>query len=404
MLPLNACKKKTLNKFGANLKLMKILITAPNLITGGAEKQLLYLIDGLLERGNIIYLLLLQHEGEYIEKLPESVKLMDPKTPRPVGIMKEIWKIREIKKAVDEVNPDILYSRLWPTKTATLISGILRKKPVVFSEDRSLNRYTEYKTFTQFFKLQIRKLSCRLASMIIPVSDGIKGELLKDFHVNPEKVKLIYNGFDFEDQQKKASEQVDHRFFQNRAEKGKTIVALGRMVKLKGFDYLLESLKILKDKGLRVNLIMIGKGDYLDNLKMKTSELGLNGIVDFMGFVDNPFSYMAKSDIFVLSSLFEGLPSTLIEAMALGLPVISTRCPTGPEEIINDNENGLLVPVADSVALADAIEKVLSDNDLAQRLRTAGKKRALDFTLDKMYESFSVMFGSINSRKFKSTI
>lgn len=382
---------------------MKILITAPNLITGGAEKQLIYLIQGLVDRDYKISLLLLEHEGEYLNNVPESVEIIGPKTQRPNNIMKEIWKFIEIKRAIDDVKPDILYSRLWPTKTATVFAGLLARKPVVFSEDRSLSRYKSEKNFSQRLKSQVRKLSCRLSSMIIPVSGGIENELLNDFGVDPKKIRLIYNGFNFEEMRQKAAESVNHEYFKDKSQKGKTIVALGRMVKLKGFDYLIEAVKILTDKGLPVRLIMIGKGDYLDDLKMLSAQMGLDKIIDFVGFVDNPFAYMANSDLFVLSSLFEGLPSTLIEAMALGLPVISTRCPTGPEEIIEDNKYGLLVPVADSVALADSINMVFTDASLMERLRTEAKKRAEDFSLDKMYESFSGMFEEIYTHKIKDT-
>jgi glycosyltransferase involved in cell wall biosynthesis len=376
---------------------MKILITAPNLITGGAEKQLIYLINGLVELNYEIVLLLLEREGEYLENLPEIVEIISPQTPRPSNFMKEFWKFREIKRTIDLIEPDILYSRLWPTKTATVLAGLLTRKPVVFSEDRSLSRYMSDKSLSQRLKLLTRKLSSRLSSMIIPVSRGIENELLTEFGINPRKMKLIYNGFNFEEMRIKAAEKVRHEFFQNNDERNKVIVALGRMVKLKGFDYLLEAVKIVNDRGLNVRLIMIGKGDYLDNLKLLAVDLGLTDIIDFVGFVENPFAYMANSDLFVLSSLFEGLPSTLIEAMGLGLPVISSRCPTGPEEIIEDNKNGLLVPVADSAALADSITSVLTDNDLKEKLKIEGKKRAEDFSLDKMYKSFSDMFEMIYS-------
>ena len=236
----------------------------------------------------------------------------------------------------------------------------------------------------------MKKAASQLASVVVPVSQGIAGELKEVFKLSPEKVRLIYNGFDLEEMRKEAAVEVNHPWFNNGEEP--VVGALGRMVELKGFEYLLEAIKLVKDSGFNVKLIMIGKGELLEELKLKAERLDIKDRVEFLGFVENPFSYLARCDLFVLSSLYEGLPSTLIEAMALGLPVISTRCPTGPEEIIENEKSGILVPMADSKAIAEAILRVLKDNELNMRLRIEGKKRAEDFSLENMVSKFADMF------------
>ncbi|HEX3033963.1 MAG TPA: glycosyltransferase [Thermodesulfobacteriota bacterium] len=379
------------------MKTTKILITAPNLITGGAEKQLIYLIDGLVKLGFEVVLFLLELEGEYLAKVPKAVKILTPTSPKPRKPFKGLWKVKEIIKVTHKEDPDILYSRLWPTKVATAFAGFLLRKKVVFSEDRALSRLIdEGGRGKANLKLHVRKTASQLAKVVVPVSQGIADELEQIFKLCPEKVKLIYNGFDLEEMRKKAAEEVSHPWFNNRKEP--VVGALGRMVELKGFKYLFEAIKIVNDEGIPVRLLMIGKGELLEELRTQAERLGIKDRVEFLGFVENPFAYLARCDLFVLSSLYEGLPSTLIEAMALGLPVISTRCPTGPEEIIEDGKNGLLVPVADSKAIAEAIVRVLRDKDLNMRLRVEGKRRAEDFSLENMVSRFADIFVNLSAQ------
>jgi glycosyltransferase involved in cell wall biosynthesis len=120
-------------------------------------------------------------------------------------------------------------------------------------------------------------------------------------------------------------------------------------------------------------------------LKALVGELGVAGDVAMVGFVDNPFAFMARSSVFALSSLYEGLPGVLIQALACGCPVVSTDCPSGPREILDGGRFGALVPVSDEAALARAIEDVLDDPPPAEDLRTrAGLftvKRSVDHYL-----------------------
>ena len=116
-----------------------------------------------------------------------------------------------------------------------------------------------------------------------------------------------------------------------------------------------------------------------DNLENYTKELDISHNVVFLGFQSNPFKYLSRATVFVLSSLWEGFGNVIIEAMACGIPVISTRCPSGPDEIITNEVNGLLVPVGDMNALAKAILRLLEDESLRKRIAEAGRKRAEDF-------------------------
>jgi len=110
-------------------------------------------------------------------------------------------------------------------------------------------------------------------------------------------------------------------------------------------------------------------------------QLGIESNVLFTGWVKNPYKFLNRSDIFVLSSLWEGLGIVIIEALAIGLPVISTDCPTGPGEIITNEMNGILVPINDPYKLSNAIERVLTNKDLKEKLIKNGLKRAKEFSI-----------------------
>ncbi len=139
-------------------------------------------------------------------------------------------------------------------------------------------------------------------------------------------------------------------------------------------------------------LVILGDGGKRSNLEKLARQLGIERQVTFLGFQTNPFKYLARSDIFVLSSLWEGFALVIVEAMACGIPVISTRCPSGPDEIITDGVNGLLVPVADETALAEAILRLLKDKKLAVKLAQAGTKRAEDFAITKIIKQYEAIF------------
>ncbi|MDY6861609.1 MAG: glycosyltransferase, partial [Thermodesulfobacteriota bacterium] len=149
---------------------------------------------------------------------------------------------------------------------------------------------------------------------------------------------------------------------------GKLLVAMGRMVKLKGFDILIEIFARLHKNHKDWNLLIIGTGHLEEVLKQQTKQLGIKEYVYFPGKIVNPFSVLVHCDLFVLSSLYEGFPNALLEAMACGLPVISFDCPSGPSEIIQNEINGLLVPAENKDALEKALDKMMQNEELRKKL------------------------------------
>lgn len=211
--------------------------------------------------------------------------------------------------------------------------------------------------------------------------DDLKRVLRFDF----PKFRMIYNPIVDEDLFKKANEPISHPFFVDG--NFPVVLAVGRLCVQKDFPTLLLAFALVR-KELRCRLLILGDGEKRQELLDLAQKLGITEDLDMPGFVKNPYKYIKRASVFVLSSRWEGLPTVLAEAMACGCPVVSTDCPSGPAEILEGGKYGLLVPPGDPGKLAEAILKILRDKDLAQELREKGIVRAMDFTVDKAVKSY----------------
>jgi len=212
------------------------------------------------------------------------------------------------------------------------------------------------------------------ATQVVSISKGVDGDLTTLVPSLKGRTKVIYNAcLDSRMdaiQPGPVGKRADGEPFR--------LIACGRLVPQKGFEYLLDAIPLVRAK-TPVTLTILGEGPLRPKFEARVRELGLQDVVQMPGFVNNPFEHMAKADAFVLSSVFEGLGMVLVEAMACGTAVISTRCPFGPDEIVDDGKSGLLVPVSDPAAIADAVIRLAGDDELRVKLGKAARVRSADF-------------------------
>ncbi|MEM2266052.1 MAG: glycosyltransferase [Candidatus Hadarchaeales archaeon] len=356
----------------------------PHLHRGGAERVTVSLVKGLVARGVQVDLILVNRGmGAYEEEIPTECRIIN------LGAKRALAAIPALARYLKRENPDVLFGVLTHINVAALLARMLARVqvPVIVTEHNTFSAahpYAERKSTSRFLPLLMRLLYPK-ASFIVGVSQGVVDDLKKVLRFHSPKFRVIYNPILNEDLLKKAEEPVDHPFFGEG--KPPVVLAVGRLHIQKDFPTLLRAFALVR-KEMDARLLILGEGEKRKELEALARELGIAEDLDMPGFVKNPYKYMRRSAAFVLSSQWEGLPTVLVEAMACGCPVVSTDCPSGPAEILENGKYGLLVPPKDYEKLAQAILKVLKDERLARELREKGRKRAMDFSVENAVEKY----------------
>ncbi len=227
---------------------------------------------------------------------------------------------------------------------------------------------------------QLMKQTYPHLTLAVGVSAGVKGELEALVPELYSRVRVSYNLLDLSEVRAAASQPLP-----GTAPRRPFILAAGRLDHQKGFDLLIRAYAILKDSTLTHDLVILGDGPERTPLEQLACSLGVADRVNLVGFQENPYPWMRSCDIFVSSSRYEGFCRVIVEALAVGAPVISTDCPSGPAEILKGNTYGVLVPTKNVRALARAIWVLLDDEERLTNLQSLSLRRAEDFGLSSAY-------------------
>jgi glycosyltransferase involved in cell wall biosynthesis len=220
------------------------------------------------------------------------------------------------------------------------------------------------------------------ADAVVTASIGVADNLATHAGIPRDRITTVYNAVVAPDLLVKAQEPVDHPWFA--AGEPPVVLGVGRLHPQKDFVTLIRALAALRSRR-PVRLVILGAGtdsEYAVALKTVATELGVAHAVEMSGFAHNPFAFMNRAAVFVLSSRYEGLGNVLIEALACGTPVVSTDCPSGPAEILDNGRFGPLVPIGDVDALARAIEWVLDHPPAAESLRARAELFSVERSAD----------------------
>ena len=219
----------------------------------------------------------------------------------------------------------------------------------------------------------------------------VKNDLVKKFGLNSKKIKVIYNPFDLDLIRKQSLVPIkETEFVWNN--KRKSIIYVGRIDEhQKAVSVILKSVALIANQKEYINLLIVGDGQERENMRDLSKRLGIGKQVFFLGWKENPYSFIRKSDALILSSVYEGFGNVLVEAMACGTPVISTNCQSGPSEILEGGKYGTLVPVNDIKKFSEAILATLKNYADSELLR----KRAEYFSAERTASQYLEVFEDI---------
>ncbi len=382
---------------------IKLLFFHDNLEGGGGEKVIVTLLNHLDRNKFNPSLVLTEKKGVFLDKVRKDVKissLMKNNILRDERFLtrgfRYLQRVYNVCKIINSEKPDIvmsisntlgpmtIFAKLFARKTKVII-GVQNHVTLGLEESPDIKD----KFFLKRVIPTLLYIGYRMADKAICASKGVGEDVNKNFGMPKDKIIVIYNPLDIDEINKLKNEKIYEDWFKNNNLK---IISVGRLHHQKGYRYLLNAFKLVRENGIGADLIILGEGIEKVNLKNLVKNLGLEDYVIFGGFKENPYKYMKNSDIFVLSSIWEGFGIVVAEAMACDVPVVATRCPSGPDEIVTNNVNGILVPVKDEKALADAIINLLKDKNKTKRLVKEGIKRADNFKVKKIVERYEKVF------------
>ena len=354
----------------------KIAVLLPDLRPGGAERMRVQMAHEWIARGCNVEFVLLQAQGELFPLLPKGASMVDLNVRRKRSLL---WPlVRYLRHA----RPDVLLAAMWPLTViaplAAKLSGFRGR--VVVSEHSPQSQAYRHKGWLHSIVLRASNwLGYRLADVRIGVSAGVADDMAALSQMSREQITVQHNPA----ARGQASASVPVLPTELQGVSGPRIMAVGTLKAVKRFDLAIEAFAHLP-ASLGATLCIVGEGQERQALMEKIKALDLRCHVLLPGYQTDTAPWYANADLFVLSSDYEGFGNVIVEALEHGVPVVSTDCPSGPREILENGKYGRLVPVGDPRALAAAmLESLQSSHD-----HGALKTRAQDFAVDKVADQY----------------
>jgi len=348
-----------------------IAIFIPSLEGGGAERIMVILANGFAQRGLAVDLVLARAIGPYLTEVDPAVRVVDLVQPRVILCLPALVRYLRIHR------PGAMLSALSHANVVAIMARLCARVDtrLVVSEHITYSVQIQYaKTLRARMMTPLMRYLYPRADAVIAVSQGVAEDLAEVLGLPLESITVAYNPVVTQTLFEQANEALIHPWLQ--PGQPPVVLGVGRLSPQKDFSLLIRAIAKVKET-VPCRLIILGEGALRLDLQALIDQLGLSDSVVLQGFVDNPFAWMSRVSLFVLSSKYEGLPTVLIESMACGTAVISTNCPSGPMEILEGGKWGELVPVGNVEAMANAIKRTLQSKTTPDV-----KVRAKDFGLD----------------------
>jgi len=383
--------------------------------SGGAERVLLNLGCGLVAQGHRVDLVMARYSGHFLDQIPPEIRVVDLKVNSARDSLRAVHRLGRdawfwikmvlaknphyvlgalpgVADYLQREQPDALIASMdYPNavavmarKLALVQSKVILTVHCTLSEEIARSRKPRVKA-----QVKVDRRFYPLADAVVTVSQGVADDLVETLNLPSECFTTIYNPVVTEHLFRQASEPLSHPWFSGNGPP--VLLAVGGFKPSKDHATLLKAFALVR-KERPVRLLLLGEGKLRESLNRQAEGLGISADLDMPGFVDNPFQYMGQATLFVLSSVFEGLPTVLIEALACGCQVVSTDCPSGPREILDNGRYGTLVPMNDERAMAEAIKQTLD----APRDKAELVARGKVFSREKATEGYLELIDAVS--------
>lgn len=336
---------------------------------GGMGKMRIHLVNELVARGYRVDLVLGKRQSAYSIPIDERVRVIHIGTSHTVfGAPRLACYLRANRPRVMLTQRHRVNVLAWRARRMARVATRL----FASSETHESNALAELPAAKRSSRLHQIKHYVARNDGIIAISQGVAEDFAGLTGRPLESIDIVPNPIIEYDVDARAAEAVDHPWFNEPSRP--VIVSAGRLSTAKNFPMLLRAFAAARDE-LDARLVIFGAGPEQDKLRQLARELGIESFFDLPGFVDNLYAYFARSSLFVLSSRLEGLSNVLVEAMAVGTPIVATDCPTGPAEVLEGGRLGTLVPVDDVDSMSAAIRSTLASPPDPSALRETARKR-----------------------------
>lgn len=339
---------------------------------GGAERVVVNLSKGFSERGLKVDIVLSKEKGGLLNEVPNSVNIVSLDAPN-LPLYKHWGALPSLIQYFRTRPPKYMIATTPPRNLIAIVANKLAGSPsrVFVREGNDLLKTLDHKRMWRVYPPLMKYLYPK-SDGVIAISQGVADSLEEGADIKPNDVQVIYNPAVTPDLFELAKEPVAHPWF--RTSQPPVIIGVGSLRPQKDFETLITAFDLLlEDTDAR--LVILGEGSERAKLERLANDLGIANKVDLLGYKENPFKYMKNASVFALSSKWEGFANVLVESMACKTPIVSTDCPSGPREVLQEGEFGSLVPVGDAEKMARKVKRQLKSPTPEEKLY----ERAQDF-------------------------
>jgi len=369
----------------------KVCFVLPSLAGGGAERAAVQILNALDPSVWDRSMYLFRREGPYLDDVSPQVQL------HAGNERSRVARWLALRRFVRATRPDVVVSFLsyFSVLTAVRAAGVGAR--VVFNQQTPMSAFLTDRDYPWRGRWQrplfaaVTRTGYARADLIVTTSRGVADDLVAVFGVSRGSVRVVHNPVDLAAVDVAAKEAIDPEH--EAAWRHPVIVAAGRLAAAKNYPLMIEALALLRRR-IAARLFILGQGDEEPALRTLIAARGLSDAVVLCGFQKNPWKYIARADVFALTSHYEGFGNVLVEAMACGTPVVATAS-DGTREIVTTNADGLLVGDHEPGAFAEALRMVLDDDPLRQRMSRDAKQASAKFALPIVAAAYSRVFDEV---------